>query len=93
MADKEKKAAEVKTSGSEEKKPTEAKKPKVSLRDRFSKFIREYKSEMKKIVWYSKKDTIRSTVLVLVAIVVFSVVISALDYAFSSGLLALGRLI
>jgi len=48
---------------------------------------------MKKIVWYSKKDTIRSTVLVLVAIVVFSVVISALDYAFSSGLLALGRLI
>lgn len=95
MAEKGKPADEVKTSGIEEKKPAEAKdkKPKVRLRDRFVRFIREYKSELKKIVWYSKEDTIRSTVLVLVAIVVFSIVISSLDFLFSSGLLAIGKLI
>jgi len=49
--------------------------------------------DRKKIVWYSREDTVRSTLLVLVAIVVFSAVISTLDFLFSSGLLALGRLI
>ncbi|MGI6202509.1 MAG: preprotein translocase subunit SecE [Eubacteriales bacterium] len=95
MADKEKNTDGVKTTGTGEKKPTAAKdkKPKRGLRERFFRFIREYKSEMKKIVWYSREDTVRSTLLVLVAIVVFSAVISTLDFLFSSGLLALGRLI
>ncbi|HHW24257.1 MAG TPA: preprotein translocase subunit SecE [Bacillota bacterium] len=95
MADKVKNAEEVKAAGKEEKNKAEAKpkKPKVKLSERVGKFFREYKSELKKIVWYSKEDTIRSTVLVLVAIIVFSVIISTLDFLFSSGLLAIGRLI
>ena len=98
MADKEKKVA----AGNEDAKPADAKepkkdqkadKPKVTLGARVSKFWREYKSELKKIVWFSREDTIRSTILVLVSIAVVSVVISALDLTFSSALLALGRLI
>lgn len=93
MADKEKTAADVKIADSGDKKPAAKEKKKSGLRDRFSRFIRENKSELKKIVWYSRADTIRSTVLVVVAIAVFSLVISSLDYAFSSALLAIGRLI
>jgi preprotein translocase subunit SecE len=94
MADKEKTAADVKAAESEEKKPAaKEKKQKSGLLDRFSRFIRENKSELKKVVWYSREDTIRSTVLVVVAIAVFSIVISSLDFAFSSALLAIGRLI
>ena len=81
---------------SEAKKSVKAEKKankKPSLGSRISKFWREYKSELKKIVWYSRKETINSTILVLISIIVFSVVISALDLGFSSALLALGRLI
>jgi preprotein translocase, SecE subunit, bacterial len=101
MADKEKKAADTaakaEVTGDKEstkvQKAEKPEKPKVTLGERLSKFWREYKSELKKIVWFSREDTIRSTVLVLVTIAVVSVVISALDMSFSTALLALGRLI
>lgn len=94
MADNEKKTnggapAEGKVSPKAEK----AANKKPSIGARISKFIREYKSELKKIVWYNRKDTINSTILVLISIVVCSAVISALDLGFSSALLALGKLI
>ncbi len=76
--------------------PKKADKPakkKVSLGERISKFFREYKSEMKKIVWYSRHDTIHSTILVIVSIVIVSAVVSVLDLGFTSGLMALGKLI
>ena len=75
------------------KKADKPAKEKVSLGARISKFWREYKSEMKKIVWFSRKDTINSTILVLVSIIVCSAVISLLDYGFSSALMAIGKLI
>ncbi len=48
---------------------------------------------MKKIVWYSRHDTIHSTILVIVSIVIVSAVVSVLDLGFTSGLMALGKLI
>lgn len=93
MADKEKKLPDAGVGDKEPKKVQKAEKPKVSLGARLSKFWREYKSELKKIVWFSRDDTIRGTILVLVSIVVVSIVISALDMTFSTALLALGRLI
>ncbi len=59
---------------------------KPSFREKIKKLIREYKSELKKIVWSSKEDVIKNTKTVVVAIVVTAVVIGLID-------LGLGKLI
>ena len=69
------------------------KKKKVSIFKRIAQFFRELKAEMKKIVWFGRKQTINSTILVIVSIVVSSLVISMLDYGFSNALMFLGRII
>ncbi len=69
---------------------------KFSLKRMFKsigKFFKDCKSEMKKIVWFSRKQTIRSTILVIVVLVVCSAIICTLDFGFSNGLVALGKLI
>lgn len=48
---------------------------------------------MKKVVWYSRKQTIRSTGLVIVCLVVVSAVISLLDLGLSNLILWLGSLV
>ncbi len=70
-----------------------AKKNKISFKEKLSKFWRSNKSELKKIVWYSRKDTINSTFLVLVCLVICSIVVSILDLGFSSAIMALGKLL
>lgn len=81
-----------KTNEVADKKPVK-KKAKSSFGEKVKRFFREYKSELKKIVWYSPKQTAKSTVLVVVVIVVAAAVIGAFDFVFSNGLTLLGRLI
>jgi len=69
-----------------------AKKKKFNLFDKIAKFFREYRSELKKIVWYGRNATIKSTILVVCVIVIAAAVIGALDFVFSNILLSLGRL-
>lgn len=78
MADKEKKVAET------EKKPRKEKK-KGKIREGW----RGFKSETKKIVWPSWKQVLKNTAVVLVIVAVCMVMIAALDYAFSHGIMAL----
>ena len=59
----------------------------------FQKTWREYSSECKKIVWYSREQTFHSSVLVIVSIVVVAAIVSGLDYGFYQALLWLGRLV
>ena len=73
-------------------KPASKKKEKVKLSERLKKFWRDYKSEFKKIVWPSKEDTTRNTVVVVVSIVIVGVVVSVLDFLFSQGLTLLSHL-
>ena len=47
------------------------------------KFVREYKSELKKISWPSVKDTTRNTAITLAAIAVVGVFIWVLDFGLS----------
>jgi preprotein translocase subunit SecE len=89
--DKVKEAAAVK--GAAETKSPAKQKPKTSLKEKAAKFIREYRSELKKIVWYGKIPTIKSTALVLVVIIISAIFIGIFDFAFSRGLLALGKLV
>ncbi|MGN0474747.1 MAG: preprotein translocase subunit SecE [Acutalibacteraceae bacterium] len=48
------------------------------------KFVREYKSEIKKISWPTVKDTTKNTAITLAAILVVGVFIWALDFGLSS---------
>ena len=68
-------------------------KDKVSIFKKIGKFFRECRSELKKIVWYNREQTFRSSVLVIVCIIIVGVVVAALDFAFSRGLIWLGNLI
>lgn len=74
-------------------KPEKKKKEKVKFTEKVKKFFRDYKSELKKIVWYSRKDTIHSTILVVVAIVISAAFIGVVDFGFSKAVLALGALV
>ncbi len=82
---------EVKETAAKEQK-TAPKNKKPSIGKRIGSFFRGMKSELKKIVWFSREQTFRSSVVVIVSIVIFSLFISALDYGFSQGLRWLGGL-
>ena len=85
MADKEKKVAQT------EDKPAKAPK-KEKKKGKLKEAWRGFKSETKKIVWPSWKQVLKNTLVVLVIVVVCAVVIGALDYAFSQGMMALTKL-
>ncbi len=55
-------------------------------------FFRDYKSEMKKIVWSSKEDVLKNTVVVVVSLVVVGAIVGLLDLGFSQLLLLIGKI-
>ena len=72
------------------KKPAKPKKP---FWGRIVKFFKDYKSELKKIVWPSREETIKSSWVVLVSLAVTALVIGGLDYLFGQLILLLGKII
>lgn len=76
-----------------EEKKKDAKSSKPGLGAKIKKFFKDYKSEMKKVVWYGKAQTLKSTGLVIVCLVVVSAVISLLDLGLSNLILWLGTLV
>ncbi len=50
---------------------------------RINKFFKEYASEIKKVVWFSKKDTLKATGVVLAILIVAAVAIGVLDLGFT----------
>lgn len=77
-----------------EKKANKNKKPGFFARvgAAIKKFWRTMKSELKKVTWYSRKQTFTSTLLVLVCMVVAAAVIGLLDVGFSMGIEGLAHL-
>ena len=55
----------------------------TSLGQKIKKFFKEYASEIKKVSWYSPKDTAKATSIVLVFLIVAAVVIGVLDFGFT----------
>jgi preprotein translocase subunit SecE len=53
-------------------------------------FFREYRSELKKVVWYPKNQVIRDTGIVVAALAVCGLVIGLLDLLFTKLILILG---
>ena len=69
-------------------------KEKLKLGARIKKFFRDYKSEMKKIVWPTRPQVIQNTGVVIVAIIAVAIVVGLLDLLFGTGLVVglLGKL-
>ena len=53
---------------------------------------RGFKSELKKIVWPTGKQTFKNLLVVLVVIIISALLIALLDYAFANGMTALTKL-
>ncbi|MBR6558453.1 MAG: preprotein translocase subunit SecE [Clostridia bacterium] len=70
-----------------------AKKDKPGLFKRIAKFFRDYKSEMKKIVWAGPKVTLQRSVFVAVVVVLAGAVIGVLDVIFSQTIMMLAKLL
>ncbi len=65
----------------------------VIKREKTVKLWRAFKSEFKKIVWADPHDTLKNTILVVIAIVVFAAVLGLLDYLLSLLVVAIGTAI
>ena len=81
----EKAAKDVKKKDSKPRKP--------GLWSGIKKFFKDNKSELKKVVWYGKKQTIKSTGLVIASLVIVSAVVSLLDLGLSRLIMWIGSLI
>lgn len=87
-------AATDTTKEKKEKKANANKKPGFFSRvgRAIKKFWRTMKSELKKVTWYSRRQTFTSTLLVLVCMAVAAAVIGLLDVGFSMGIEGLAHL-
>ena len=70
------------------------KKPNFFVRTgkRFSKWFREMKSELKKVVWPSGKQLLNNTIIVLVDVLIVGVIVCLFDFVAGLGIDLLGKL-
>ncbi len=57
--------------------------------NRFAKYLKGTKSELKKIVWPTWKQVVKNTLVVLVVVIIIGLIIAGLDLLFSNVLLKL----
>ncbi|MGB7576241.1 MAG: preprotein translocase subunit SecE [Thermodesulfobacteriota bacterium] len=58
-----------------------------SIKEKFEaakQFLREVKTELKKVTWPSRKDTLSGTAVVLVAVFIIAVFLGIVDFGLSS---------
>ena len=64
----------------------------IKFREKIAKFLRVYKSESKKIVWLPWNQTKKSTLVVLIVLVICALAICLLDFVLGQGYLAFLKL-
>lgn len=64
----------------------EATAPKKKSGNKIIRFFKELKSELKKVVWPSKGQVIKNTLIVIAAVIIIGIVIWVLDLAFGFGI-------
>ena len=52
-------------------------------------FVREVRGELKKVAWPTKAEVVTSTIVVLMAVIVMTLLIFGLDWMFAEGVLRL----
>ena len=65
----------------------------IVKREKLLEALRAYKRELKNVTWFSWKNVVRSTIFVIVAILVVAAVIGVIDFAFFQGQRLLVKLI
>ena len=83
-------AVENKADKKGDKKAPKEKKPNIFKR--LARYLRDCVSELKKVTWLSKKETAKSSLIVLTVVIALSVIIGVLDTAFEFGILGLHEL-
>lgn len=71
----------VPDSKADKKEPDKGKKEKKKRKNPIVKWFREMRSELKKVVWPTRKQIINNTIIVLVIVVISSVVLFVIDQA------------
>lgn len=87
-----KKADSKKASKKSDKKAAKAKDAKPGIIARSKKYISSVRSEMKRVVWPSKKELVNYSIAVIVSLIVVGVVIAGLDALISGGLVVFSGL-
>ena len=57
---------------------------KLSIPRRFVNFLKDYKSEIKKVVWPSRQTVVRNTIIVLVMCLIVGAYIAILDFGLAN---------
>ena len=83
MAENEKKSAEIETKSVKTAKPE---KTKTEKKGNGNSAWRGFKSEVKKVVWPTKKQVLKGTAVVLLVVTVCAVVLGGLDTTFNYGM-------
>ncbi|MBQ8351841.1 MAG: preprotein translocase subunit SecE [Clostridia bacterium] len=60
---------------------------------RIAKFWRDFRSEMKKVVWMSGTELRKNSVLVIISVIVFTLVLGLVDFSLSWAINKLGSLV
>lgn len=94
MADKEQKVAQQSTAKDKPAKE-KAKKPNAFVRffKRIVRYFREMKSELKKVVWPTRQQVVRNTVVVILVVLVVGVLIWLFDWLAAAIIRALVNLV
>lgn len=56
------------------------------MANRLFQYVRESRDELKKVVWPTRQETVRHTIMVIAISVAVAVFLGALDYVFAIGL-------
>ena len=67
--------------------PQRATKPVKEQRATPAQFVREVRSELRKVAWPTRSEVVNYSIIVLATIVVMTALIAALDYGFGAGIL------
>jgi preprotein translocase subunit SecE len=83
----------MKRQGGETPAPAERKRPAPPPphreRSTAKEFVRDVRGELKKVAWPTKPEVVTSTIVVLMAVIVMTLLIFGLDYLFAEGVLRL----
>ena len=64
----------------------------LTHKEKVGKFVRGIKSEYKKISWTPWTQVRKNTIVVLIVVIAIGLLIAGVDFIFSKGIYALGRL-
>lgn len=81
--------AKIKSEKAAEKKSKKKKEKKHVIAN----FFRDFKSELKKITWYSRNDTIRDSVFVAIVLVLLATVVGLIDAGLNGLMTMLGNIL